>query len=197
MLAVEFIIEKPQGGIRFVKRKPHDNTDPLDVYVATVDHNSCYWFPCINSSNEPCTWKIEVLVDKDFTVVASGNLIEVESQTQLVSNPDPIETMPPPKSTTQLKKYHYFMSVPTPAVNIGLVIGRFDTISDENLPEVSYYYDSLLKPLVKETCSCINEIFEFYEETFTFHFPFGSHKLVFLPDLAEDYISFSSMTIVK
>lgn len=196
MLAVEFCVEKPQGGIRFIRRKPFEAaSNHSDVYLATVDHNNghplCYWFPCVSSLSEPCTWKIEVLVDKDATVIASGNLIEVESF------PPEIPETTTTTTTNQLKKFHYFMSVPTVPANLGLVVGRFDSMSDESLPEVSYYYDAPLKSLVKETCACMSDVFEFYEETFSFHFPFGSHKLVFLPDLAEDYLSFSSLSILK
>lgn len=159
-----------------------------------------------NSPNEPCTWKIEVLVEKDLSVIATGNLVEVETQTQVVStciqpsNTENDESMLQPKNaSTQLKKYHFFMNVPTSPTNIGLVVGKFDLMIDQIvLPEISYYFfDSSLQPLVKETFSFINELLEFYEETLSFHFPFGSYKLVFVNDLAEDYISFSSLTIVK
>ena len=46
--------------------------------MSTIDHNSHYWFPCVNSYSELNTWKIEVVVEEDLTVVSSGNLIEIE-----------------------------------------------------------------------------------------------------------------------
>lgn len=211
MLAVEFSVEKPQGGIRFIKRKPFDDDDATideNTYLATVDHNSCYWFPCVASASEPCTWKIECLVADELSVIASGNLVEIENH-QIVQTASgggggdvgALDSSKPPgnqgQTTQNLKRYHYFMSVPTPALNIGLVVGRLESTSDESLPELAYYFDPMLRSLVKETCSCVNEIFEFYEETLSSHFPFGSYKLAFLPDLADDYVSFSSLTIVK
>jgi transcription initiation factor TFIID subunit 2 len=204
MLAIEFCLEKPQGGVRFMRKRPFDKTSPSDCYLCTVDHNACYWFPCVNSLNEVCTWKIEVLVEKDFTVVASGNLVEVETLTQLLPVSIPtlnteFDPMPPPAlpKSISMKKYHYFMSVPTCPANIGLVVGQFDSMIDENLPEVTYYFDSMLKPLVKDTCSFMSELFDFYEDVLSVSFPFASHKQVFLPDLAEDYITFSTLTVIK
>ena len=32
------------------------------------------WFPCIDSYNDVCTWKIDFTVDKDFTAVSAGEL---------------------------------------------------------------------------------------------------------------------------
>jgi hypothetical protein len=38
------------------------------------------------------------------------------------------------------KKYHYFMTIPTCAPNIGLVVGQFDEHNDENNNEITFYY---------------------------------------------------------
>lgn len=195
MLAIEFCVEKPRGGIRFIPKRPFNTTDPLDTYLCTVDHNSFNWFPCVNSYSEGCTWKIEILVEEQLSVIASGNLIEVENMPQVACSSELS-----PELTTKsanFKKYHYFLQVPTCAANIGLVIGKFESMIDENLTEVMYYYDGCLKSLVKQTCSFLHELFEFYEETFSTQFPYGSYKQVFLPDISDDFISFSSLTIIK
>lgn len=200
MVAVEFYLEKPCGGIRFIQKRPYDNSNQIDAYLCTVDHNPCYWFPCVNSLNEPCTWKIEVLVEKNYTVIATGNLVEVEQLAQIIqlASEYTIETIQPPsKISTHLKKYHYYMPVPTCASNVGLVIGQFELMHDDSRSQITYYFDPLLKFLVKETCSFLSELFDFYEELLSFQFPFAAYKQVFVHDLAEEFISFSTLTVIK
>lgn len=196
MIALEFCIEDPKGGLRFISTKQLslDKTDN-EMYLISVDHNAHYWFPCVSSYNEPCTWKIEVVVEEHLQVITSGNLIEVETMHQSF-NAEPNA----PDSTinkTSLKKYHYFLQIPTCAPNIGLAIGRFDTTSNETISEISYYFDEKLNDLVKHTASFLHEVFEFFEELFSIHFPYGSYKQVFVPDILDDCLSFASMSILK
>lgn len=197
MVAIEFCLENPKGGIRFIPSTPLslNKLEDADMYLCTVDHNSHCWFPCVSSYNEPCTWKIEVIVEDDLTVISSGNLIEVES----IVVPNFTESNNPETQNPNisLKKYHYFLQIPTCAPNIGLVIGRFNSSTNESISEIKNYYEPKLKDLVKHTTSFINEIFEFYEETLTTQFPYGSYKQVFVPDILEDYLSFASITILK
>lgn len=187
MLAVEFMLENPQGGLRFIKKNLLTlNNDDKDVYLCTIDHNPHYWFPCVNTYNEPCTWKIEVTVEEDYSVIASGNLIEVETISSPFSD-----------SNTNFKKYHYFLQVPTCAPNIGLVIGNFDSMNNETVNEICVYFDLRLKDLIKTTSSFLHEIFEFFEETLSITYPYGSYKQIYVPDILEQCISYASMSIIK
>lgn len=78
----------------------------------TCRHENCsrLWFPCIDSFSEVCTWKLEFTVDESMTAISSGDLVEV------VQAPD----------ASRKKTFHYYVSVPTAAPNIGLVIGVFE-----------------------------------------------------------------------
>ena len=64
------------------------------------------WFPCVDSYSEPCTWKLEFTVDPSMIAVSCGDLID---------------TIYSPDMTS--KTYHYFLSTPTAAPNIGLAVG--------------------------------------------------------------------------
>ena len=194
VVSIEFCLEDPKGGVRFNTQSTPESSFK-DFYLATVDHNSHYWFPCVNSYSELCTWKIEVVVEEDMSVIASGSLIEVEDL-------GPIELLEADGNKEmgeiiKYNKYHYFLKTPTCAPNIGLVVGCFDTLADENINEISYYYYSDLFELVKHTTSCLNEIFEFYEDIFSFQFQNFPYKQVFIHNLLEDSISFTGLTILK
>ncbi len=167
-----------------------------DVLLCTVDHNSSYWFPCVQSYNELCTWKIEVVVNENKTVITSGNLIEIEeiSETQMYESNNDTDG----SKSSNLKKYHYFLQVPTCAPNIGLIVGEFESLIDENMAEISYYYpEYMLKDILINTISFENEILDFYEEMLSVHFPHNVYKQVFIHDLPDDFISFSTLTILR
>lgn len=191
MLAVEFCLEKPKGGVRFMSKKPFATSSSMDhVYLCSVDHNAHYWFPCVNSYNEPCTWKIEVIVEDNFTVIASGNLVEIET----VSSANGVHDL---NAQKPLKKFNFFLQQPTCACNIGLVVGQFDSFNDDNMPEISYFCDPKLNGLVKNTTSFVHELFDYYEDVFSVQYPFAVYKQVYVADILEDFLSFSSLSIVK
>lgn len=64
------------------------------------------WFPCIDSYNELCTWKIEVTVEAMMVAITAGELIDT------VTSSDGKE-----------KTYVYELNVPTSACNIALAVG--------------------------------------------------------------------------
>lgn len=64
------------------------------------------WFPCTDSYNELCTWKIEVTTDALMTVITSGDLTDTKL------SPD-----------GKLKTFYYELGVPTSASNIALAVG--------------------------------------------------------------------------
>lgn len=190
MLAVEFCLENPRDGIRFISLS---SNNPSQSILCSVDHNTNYWFPCLSGYTESCTWKIEVVAGENLKVAASGNLIEVESLPSVTA----MEYGLDPKKTNY-KKHHYFMPNPTCAPNIGLAVGYFESESDENIAEIYYYYpDERLKELVRDSTSFINDLVEFYEDILSFRLPYNTHKFVFVPDILEDQISFASLSILK
>jgi transcription initiation factor TFIID subunit 2 len=184
-LAIEFCVESPKGGIRFISVEDQVN------YLCTIDHNPHFWFPCVSSYAEPCTWKIEAVVEESMKVIASGNLIEIENLTPALAYDYGLD----PKKV--YKRYHYFTPVPTCAPNMGLVVGCLDSDSDENISEISYFYDARLKSFIKDTTSFMSELFEFFEDILSTQFPYNTYKQVLVPDILEDQLSFASLSILK
>ncbi len=200
-LAIEFYLEKPQGGIRFVSNRGCDE-QMNESFLYTIDNGSHFWFPCLNSYNEHCTWKIEVTVNEDLNVIASGNLIETET-----INLKTLESLETSSSASMLmagsseinkKKFHFYVSQPTCAPNIGLVIGRFESETDENINEIVYYCESTLMELVKSSVVFMHDAFEFYEDFLGRNYPHNSSfKIVFVYDCPEECFHYSNLAIVN
>ena len=54
--------------------------------------------------------------------------------------------------------FHYFLSTPTSALNIGLVVGTFDSINDENMNEISTFCEPKLISLINHTTCFVHEV---------------------------------------
>lgn len=78
-----------------------------------------FWFPCVDSYSELCTWKLEFTVDASMVAVSCGDLIEI------------IYTHDMRKKT-----FHYVLPIPTAAPNISLAVGPFEILVDPYMHEV-------------------------------------------------------------
>ena len=92
------------------------------MFSTRNENDSRLWFPCIDSYSEVCTWKLEFTVDDNMTAISCGDLVEIVAV---------------PKE--KRKTYHYFLSVPTAAPNIGVAIGPFEIYVDPKMHEVSHF----------------------------------------------------------
>lgn len=81
--------------------------------------SSRFWFPCVDSYSELCTWKLEFTVDASMVAVSCGDLVET------------IYTHDMRKKT-----FHYVLPIPTAAPNISLAVGPFEILVDPYMHEV-------------------------------------------------------------
>lgn len=181
-VGIEFSMENPEGGLHFVIV---ESDDPLTasashMYSYGHENSSRLWFPCIDSYNEPCTWKLEFTVDEDMTAVSCGELTEV------VMTPD-----------MRRKTYHYIVNTPVCAPNIAFAVGAFEIYVDPHMHEVTHFCLPQLLPLLKNTVRYMHEAFEFYEETLSTRYPFSCYKQVFVDEISLDFRAYSTMTILS
>lgn len=85
----------------------------------TVDLFPRFWFPCVDSYSELCTWKLEFTVDAAMVAVSNGDLVETVYTHDM-----------------RKKTFHYMLAIPTAASNIALAIGPFEILVDPYMHEV-------------------------------------------------------------
>lgn len=181
-IGIEFSLEDPSGGVRFVIPEGEGTMEEKAAHMFTYGHenSSRLWFPCVDSYAEPCTWKLEFTVDKNMTAVSCGELVEV------VMTPD-----------LRRKTYHYTVSVPVSAPNIALAVGPFEIYVDPHMHEVTHFCLPQLVPLLKNTVRYMHEAFEFYEEALTQRYPFTCYKQVFVDEIDNDCNAYATMAILS
>ena len=140
-ISIEFVLDDAEGSLNFIT-PPSGRENWSDCYLYTINHSTPVWFPCVQSSNELCTWKIEVSVRKEHTAIVSGDLIE-----KIADKDDPNKEV-----------YHFFLSTPTNAMNIGLVVGTFDSINHEIMNEISSFCEPKLVSLLSHTTGFVHEV---------------------------------------
>lgn len=78
-----------------------------------------FWFPCVDSYSELCTWKLEFTVDASMVAVSCGDLVETVYTHDM-----------------RKKAFHYILTIPTAAPNISLAVGPFEIMVDPYMHEV-------------------------------------------------------------
>lgn len=181
-IGIEFSLENPDGGIHFVTVEHDDSlaVNASHLYTYAPENSSRLWFPCIDSYAEPCTWKLEFTVDENLTAVSCGELNEV------VLTPD-----------LRRKTYHYTVTVPVCAPNIGLAVGPFEIYVDPHMHEVTHFCLPQLLPLLKNSVRYMHEAFEFYEETLSTRYPFTCYKQIFVDEIGSNVRAYSTMSILS
>ncbi|KAK1332006.1 hypothetical protein QTO34_007683 [Cnephaeus nilssonii] len=145
-----------------------------------VCHNESkqFWFPCVDSYSELCTWKLEFTVDAAMVAVSNGDLVETVYTHDM-----------------RKKTFHYMLTIPTAASNIALAIGPFEILVDPYMHEVTHFCLPQLLPLLKHTTSYLHEVFEFYEEILTCRYPYSCFKTVFIDEAYVEVAAYASMSI--
>ncbi|UXI16704.1 Rap guanine nucleotide exchange factor 2 [Sarcoptes scabiei] len=186
---IGFVLVNPVAGIYFsvndskkdssVEQSDSDD-DMFTEHLFTYDsyNSSRLWFPCVDVFSESCTWTILVVCDENFTVISSGDLIEVEHDTH-----------------KKKKRFFYQLQIPTSASNIGLVVGKFTPIVNPDMHEVVHFCFPTLKSLLLDTCNFTHRIFEYYEILLNTRYPYSSYKQVFVDNLDSKYVSYATLSI--
>ena len=179
-ICIEFSLERPKGGIKFVVADIDGTMLERGAHLFTCkqDNSSRLWFPCIDSYSEVCTWKLEYTVDMYLTAVSCGDLIETIYTTDL-----------------RKKTYHYYLSTPTASPNIGLAVGPFEVYVDPHMHEVTHFCLPHLLPLLKQSVALVHEAFEFYEELLSSRYPYSCYKEVFVDQAYNDSVVYATMSI--
>ncbi|XP_076029935.1 TATA-box binding protein associated factor 2 isoform X2 [Oratosquilla oratoria] len=181
-VGVEFSLEYPQAGLHFVIPRCEGTLVDKGAHMFTYgyENSARLWFPCIDTWQELCTWRLDFTVEEGMTAISCGDLIEV------VHTPD-----------MRRKTFHYILTTPTCAPNIGLAVGPFEIYVDPFMNEITHFCPPQLLPLLKTCSKFLHESFEFYEEILSTRYPYSSYKQVFVDEAYNDVQCYATMSILN
>eukprot|EP01134_Creolimax_fragrantissima_P007396 CFRG7396T1 len=178
-ITIKFSLVNPRGGVYFVMPTSElVNDRPPHMFTHNQTNGARLWFPCLDTWTDRATWTLTYTVPPKMTAVSCGYLYAQE----LVKD----------KSK---KRCEYRVPVPTPACDIGFVVGEFDLLQDKTFPAMTSFCLPGLLPQLTNTVSIMARAFDFFTDYLGVKFPFRSYKQVFVDDTYQDMSSFSSLSV--
>ncbi|WP_298238070.1 M1 family metallopeptidase [uncultured Algibacter sp.] len=139
--------------------------EKLQIWTQGQGKYTSNWLPSIDDMNDKIEFDLSITFDKNYEVVANGNLTNKQINDSTVT-------------------WHYDMQKPMSSYLVALAIGKYDkkvTYSKRGVPLEMYYYpeDSLkFEPTYRYT----KQVFDFLEEEIGVPYPWQNYKMVPVKD---------------
>ena len=134
------------GGLTFIKPTQDEPNRPRQIWSQGETEWNHDWFPCFDYPNDFATSELTATVDKQYTVISNGKLVEKKV------NPDGRLT------------FHWKMEEPHASYLTSIVVGEFATVeqSYRGIPIISYVYANQVEE-AKLTVARVPEMMRFFE----------------------------------
>ncbi len=160
-IEIAYEAKHPQSGLHFFRPTEAEPDIPWMVWSQGEAEDNRYWFPCFDRPNERQTTELIARVDKDFTVLSNGRLVEKR----------PIED--------GRIEFHWKQDKPHVSYLVTLVAGKF-AIVEENWRgrPITYYVSPDREQDAKQTFRHTPEMLDFFSEKFGIEYPWEKYAQV-------------------
>jgi len=177
-ITLEYLVEKPQRGIYFIKPNDHYPNKPVQVWTQGEDEDSRFWFPCFDYPGQLATSEITITVPKPYQAISNGVLAKVTE-------------------TKKTKTYHWKQEQVHPTYLMTLVVGMFAEIQDEwDGIEVSYYVTPGREEEARRTMGKTPRMIQLFSEKFGVRYPFPRYAQVCVDDFIFGGMENTSCTVL-
>jgi aminopeptidase N len=177
-ITLEYLVEKPQRGIYFIKPNDHYPNKPVQVWTQGEDEDSRFWFPCFDYPGQLATSEITVTVPKPYQAISNGVLAKVTE-------------------TKKTKTYHWKQEQVHPTYLMTLVVGMFAEIQDEwDGIEVPYYVTPGREEEARRTMGKTPRMIQLFSEKFGVRYPFPRYAQVCVDDFIFGGMENTSCTVL-
>jgi len=165
------------GGLVFVK--PKNRTEARQIWSQGEAEFNHYWFPCYDHPNDFTTTEMVATVEKPYTVVSNGRLLEEKD------------------NTDGTRTFHWKIDQPHATYLISVVVGEFVIIEDRsagNIPVISY----VPKDRVNEgrlTVQRVPKMVDYFEEYTGVKYPNSKYGQVFAKNFSGGMENISATTL--
>ncbi len=178
VITLEYVVEKPQRGIYFIKPNVHYPNKPVQVWTQGEDEDSRFWFPCFDYPGQLATSAITVTVPKPYQAISNGILTKVTE-------------------TKKTKTYHWKQEQVHPTYLMTLVVGSFTEIQDQwDGIEVPYYITPGREEDARRTMGKTPRMIQLFSEKFGVRYPFPRYAQVCVDDFIFGGMENTSCTVL-
>ncbi|HEV8591524.1 MAG TPA: M1 family aminopeptidase [Pyrinomonadaceae bacterium] len=167
-------------GIRFIKPTADDPNKPRQIWSQGESEFNRYWFPSYDSPNDFRTTELRATVQKPFTVVSNGKLIETKD------NGDNTRT------------FYWKMDQPYSNYLTSIVVGDYTPVEQnfEGIPVVNYGYTNEAKE-VAATVKNLPATIKFFSEITGVKYPYPKYSQAFVEDFGGGMENISATTQIE
>lgn len=137
-------------GLRFIKPTDDNPTKPRQIWSQGETEFNRYWFPSYDAPNDFRTSELRATVDKPYTVVSNGKLMDVKD------NGDNTRT------------FYWKMDIPYSNYLTSIVVGEYTEVKNgdyQGVPVMAFGYPSEAKEVAATTKNIVDMVKFFSERT--------------------------------
>ena len=168
-------------GLRFIKPTAEQPNKPRQIWSQGETEFNRYWFPSYDSPNDFRTSELRATVDKPYTVVSNGKLLDVKD------NGDNTRT------------FHWKMDTPYSNYLSSIVVGEYTEIKNgeyEGVPIYAYGYPSEAKE-VAATTKNLPATIKFFSEITGVKYAYPKYSQTFVEDFGGGMENISATTQIE
>ena len=167
-------------GIRFIKPTAENPNKPRQIWSQGETEFNRYWFPSYDSPNDFRTTELTATVEKPFTVVSNGKLLNVKD------NGDKTQT------------FYWKMDTPYTNYLTSIVVGEYAEVKQEyaGIPIINYGYKNETKE-VALTVKRLPEMLRFFSEKTGVKYPYPKYSQAMVEDFGGGMENISATTMIE
>jgi aminopeptidase N len=165
------------AGLRFIKPTVDDPSKPRQIWSQGESEYNHYWFPCYDHPNDFFTSEISATVEKPFSVISNGKLLETKE------NRDGTRT------------FHWKIDQPHASYLTSIVVGEYVAVGGEyqGIPVVTNVYPNEVKE-GKLTAARLTEMVKFFSEKTGLKYPYAKYAQTTVRDFGGGMENISATT---
>ncbi|MEO6588407.1 MAG: M1 family aminopeptidase [Pyrinomonadaceae bacterium] len=168
-------------GLRFIKPNADQPNKPMQIWSQGETEFNRYWFPSYDAPNDFRTSELKVTVDKKYTVVSNGTLIDVKD------NADGTKT------------FDWKMDTPYSNYLTSIVVGEYAEIKNgeyDGIPVMAYGYKSEQKEVAATTKNIVDMV-KFFSETLGVKYAYPKYSQTMVEDFGGGMENISATTQIE
>jgi len=165
------------GGLKFIKPTADDPSRPKQIWSQGESEYNHYWFPCYDHPNDFFTSEIYATVEKPFTVVSNGKLLETKD------------------AGNDSRTFHWKIDQPHAAYLTSIVVGEYTPIVQDyaGIPVVTNVYPNEVAE-GKITAARLAEMVKFFSEATGLKYPYPKYAQTMARDFGGGMENISATT---
>lgn len=168
-------------GLRFIKPSKEEPNKPMQIWSQGETEFNRYWFPSYDTPNDFRTTELRATVDKKYTVVSNGALVEDKD------NGDGTHTV------------YWKMDTPYTNYLTSIVVGEFAEVKNgkyEGMPVMAYGYKNETKEVAATTKNIVDMV-KFFSEKTQVKYPYPKYSQTMVEDFGGGMENISATTMIE